>query len=82
MGHEASLPDSSLTIEAIRRELRTQTVGRRICLYDEVVSTNEALSELAAAGAAEGTVVLAESQTAGTARSRACGPRSSLAETD
>jgi BirA family biotin operon repressor/biotin-[acetyl-CoA-carboxylase] ligase len=68
MWREASFADSPLTIEAIRRDLRTRMVGRRICLYDEVASTNKALSELAAAGASEGTVVLAESQTTGRGR--------------
>lgn len=68
MSRNAGLADHPLTIEAIRRNLRTRTVGRRICLYDEVASTNETMSGLAAAGALEGTVVLAESQIAGRGR--------------
>ena len=54
----------SLDAEAICRKLRTRTVGRDLRLYGEVTSTNEVLRELARAGAPEGTVVLAEAQTA------------------
>jgi BirA family biotin operon repressor/biotin-[acetyl-CoA-carboxylase] ligase len=43
-------------------------VGRRIVLYETVGSTNAALRELARAGAAEGTVVMAEAQSAGRGR--------------
>jgi BirA family biotin operon repressor/biotin-[acetyl-CoA-carboxylase] ligase len=43
-----------------------------MCLYDEVASTNQALSELAVDGASDGTVVLAESQTAGRGRRDKC----------
>jgi len=54
----------SLDPEAIRRRLRTRTVDWDLRLYDEVTSTNDVLRELARAGAPEGTVVLAETQTA------------------
>lgn len=66
----AELPvlESTLSIEQIRRHLCAYTVGRRLCLYDTVSSTNAVLRELAAEGAAEGTVVVAESQTAGRGR--------------
>jgi BirA family biotin operon repressor/biotin-[acetyl-CoA-carboxylase] ligase len=68
MWRDALFLDPRLNVEAIRRQLRTRTVGRRVCLYDEVASTNATLSELVTAGAPEGTVVLAESQTAGRGR--------------
>lgn len=58
----------SLDAEAICRKLRTRTVGCDLRLYGEVTSTNEVLRELARAGAPEGTVVLAEAQTAAQGR--------------
>lgn len=57
-----------LDIEAIRDRLSTQTVGGRIALYQEIPSTNAALRDLTRAGAPEGTVVVAEGQTAGRGR--------------
>jgi BirA family transcriptional regulator, biotin operon repressor / biotin---[acetyl-CoA-carboxylase] ligase len=57
-----------LSIEHIRRRLATDRVGTRIHLFTEVESTNETLRRLADGGAIEGTVVLAESQTAGRGR--------------
>lgn len=68
MAPEAVLDQDALSVEAIRRRLTTQTVGRRICLYDAVTSTNHVLRDLAKAGTPEGTVVLAEGQTAGRGR--------------
>ena len=58
----------SLSIERIRQDLTAQTVGRHIYLFGEVASTNSVLVRLAKAGALEGTVVLAEGQTAGRGR--------------
>jgi BirA family biotin operon repressor/biotin-[acetyl-CoA-carboxylase] ligase len=57
-----------LSIEAIRRALRTRVVGRHVYLFGEVESTNTVLSDLAREGATEGTVVLAESQRRGRGR--------------
>jgi BirA family biotin operon repressor/biotin-[acetyl-CoA-carboxylase] ligase len=57
-----------LTIDGIRRRLVTDVVGRQIYLFGEVDSTNAKLRTLARGGAREGTVVLAESQTAGRGR--------------
>ncbi len=69
MRPEAPTVPDALSIELIRQHLLpTCVVGHRICLYDAVPSTNAALRELAKTGAAEGTVVLAESQTAGRGR--------------
>ncbi len=57
-----------LSIEAIRRRLRTSVVGRHLFLFGEVESTNTVLSRLAGSGATEGSVVLAESQRQGRGR--------------
>lgn len=40
MWRDALFDDPPLSIEAIRRQLRTRTVGRRISLYDEVTSSH------------------------------------------
>lgn len=68
MPRETVIAEDALAIPRIRQELSTQTVGRRILLYDEVASTNAVMRELARGGASEGTVVLAEAQTAGRGR--------------
>jgi BirA family biotin operon repressor/biotin-[acetyl-CoA-carboxylase] ligase len=57
-----------LDVAAIRRQLAGEVVGTHVYLFGDVVSTNAALRELAAAGAREGTVVLAESQRAARGR--------------
>lgn len=67
MSPEVSIQDA-LSIESIRRQLSAQVVGRQIYLFGEVSSTNDVLRDLAKAGAREGTVVLAEGQTAGRGR--------------
>ncbi|MBI3624770.1 MAG: biotin--[acetyl-CoA-carboxylase] ligase [Candidatus Rokubacteria bacterium] len=68
MAPEALIIQDALSIELIRRRLSAQVVGRQIYLFGEVPSTNETLRHLTKAGAREGTVVLAESQTAGRGR--------------
>lgn len=57
----------ALNLDRIREHLRSGMM-HRLCLYDTVASTNARLRELAAAGATEGTVVLADAQTAGRGR--------------
>ena len=57
-----------LSIEDIRRKLATDRVGFHIYLFGEVGSTNVALRRLAETGAADGTVVFAETQTVGRGR--------------
>lgn len=57
-----------LSIAEIRRRLRAPVVARQLYLCGKVESTNATLSRLARSGAPEGTVVLAESQTAGRGR--------------
>jgi BirA family biotin operon repressor/biotin-[acetyl-CoA-carboxylase] ligase len=59
---------TSLSVEAIRRRLTAGTVGRHLYVFAEVESTNATLRRLAREGAVEGTVVLADSQTAGRGR--------------
>jgi BirA family biotin operon repressor/biotin-[acetyl-CoA-carboxylase] ligase len=66
-------PDSApagenLNIELIRHGLSAEIVGGRLCIFWEVPSTNAVLRQMADAGAAEGTVVLAEAQTEGRGR--------------
>lgn len=48
--------------------LKTSWLGRTLYYYEEVGSTNEMAKELADAGAPEGTLVIAESQTSGRGR--------------
>jgi BirA family biotin operon repressor/biotin-[acetyl-CoA-carboxylase] ligase len=58
----------SLSITGIRRNLHAPVVGRQLYLCGKVESTNATLSRLARSGAPEGTVVIAEAQTAGRGR--------------
>lgn len=58
----------ALSIAGIRRRLQAPIVGRQLYLYGQVESTNATLNRLARSGAPEGTVVLAEAQTAGRGR--------------
>ena len=57
-----------LSISGIRGRLSSLAAGHQLFLFHEVESTNSTLSRLARSGAAEGTVVLAERQTAGRGR--------------
>ena len=68
---DVAAPASSvdlLSIDEIRRRLVTDRLGFQIYLFGEVSSTNDVLRHLAAKGAVDGTVVLAESQTMGRGR--------------
>lgn len=58
----------TLSIASIRRRLAAPTVARQLYLFGQVSSTNAALRQFALSGAPEGTVVLAETQTAGRGR--------------
>jgi BirA family biotin operon repressor/biotin-[acetyl-CoA-carboxylase] ligase len=60
--------DDLLSIELIRRRLSTRDVGFELHLFNEVPSTNDVACRLAEKGAREGTVVLAETQSAGRGR--------------
>src|SRR4029078_9890179 len=57
-----------LSIPRLRRHLDTEVVGHHIYLLGTVDSTNKVLRKLADAVAVEGTMVLAEAQTAARAR--------------
>jgi BirA family biotin operon repressor/biotin-[acetyl-CoA-carboxylase] ligase len=59
---------STLSIEAVRRRLAAPTVARQLYLLGVVSSTNAELRRFAISGAPEGTVVLADAQTAGRGR--------------
>ena len=61
------LPDR-LYPEEIKRNLNTGWLAQRILYLDETESTNHDAAQLAREGAAHGTVVIAESQTAGRGR--------------
>lgn len=54
--------------ESVKALLKTERFGRNLLFFDVVGSTQEKALELASAGAAEGTVVLADEQTSGVGR--------------
>jgi BirA family biotin operon repressor/biotin-[acetyl-CoA-carboxylase] ligase len=59
---------AELTPESIRSELHTDFVGQQVVCLDSVSSTNDVAKRLAQRGAPEGTLVVAEEQTAGRGR--------------
>ena len=61
-------PTTDLDIAALERALAHRIIGHRIHHYDLIGSTMDEARRLAADGAAEGTVVIAEEQTAGRGR--------------
>ena len=70
-----------MTIDDILSGLQNQTIGRRIQTYDRVGSTNDLALQCGIDGAAEGTLIVAESQTQGRGRhgrSWLAPPRSSI----
>ncbi|MCD6554008.1 MAG: biotin--[acetyl-CoA-carboxylase] ligase [Anaerolineae bacterium] len=62
------MAEEKLTMEAITRELPTRLIGRRVVVYPRVGSTNDEAKRLAEDGAPEGTLVVADEQTAGRGR--------------
>jgi BirA family biotin operon repressor/biotin-[acetyl-CoA-carboxylase] ligase len=68
MQADTSVANDALSLERIRQNLGPRLSEGRLRLYDAVPSTNTVLRELARAGAPDGTVVLADSQTAGHGR--------------
>jgi len=54
--------------ESVRKGLQTDFLGKTIRHFPEVTSTNDIAKELAAKGAEEGTVIIAETQTQGRGR--------------
>jgi BirA family biotin operon repressor/biotin-[acetyl-CoA-carboxylase] ligase len=60
--------ESDISPEAVSRRLTTKFIGRNFLYYPSVTTTMDVAREEAKAGASEGTVVVAEEQTAGRAR--------------
>ena len=59
-----------LSAEIITRDLHTGSIGQQVVCLDSVTSTNDVAKRLAEEGAPEGTMVLAEEQTAGRGRQK------------
>ena len=57
-----------MSSDNIKLGLDTEILGRKVISYSETGSTNEVAMALAAGGAQEGTLVVAESQTRGRGR--------------
>jgi BirA family transcriptional regulator, biotin operon repressor / biotin---[acetyl-CoA-carboxylase] ligase len=60
--------NDDLTAASIAAQRRTQVLGRQLEIHSTLPSTNTRAVELARQGAAEGTLILAEEQTAGRGR--------------
>lgn len=75
------MKESSLTAAAITDNLGTRFIGQRVIYYPSLTSTNDVAKQEAQQGAAEGTVVIAEEQTAGKGRIKRAwlSPRGSIA---
>lgn len=58
----------SLSAQAISDDLATRTLGRRVVYLPTAASTNDVARQLAEAGEPEGTLVIADEQTAGRGR--------------
>jgi BirA family biotin operon repressor/biotin-[acetyl-CoA-carboxylase] ligase len=67
-GYRITSSPDLLRIDDIRSGLRTRTVGKIIHVLAQTDSTNTVAMEMASEGAVEGTVVIAEAQTAGKGR--------------
>jgi len=63
----SQLPDLLLP-QLVRRELHTQLIGRQLHHFFQIGSTNEMAMQMGREGKADGTVVMAEEQTAGRGR--------------
>jgi acetyl-CoA carboxylase biotin carboxylase subunit len=59
------LNEDKLVPKEIKKGLKTKAFGHRIHYFEEVASTNKIAKEMAATGAEEGTMVLAETQSGG-----------------
>ncbi|MFC1939071.1 biotin--[acetyl-CoA-carboxylase] ligase [Chloroflexota bacterium] len=60
--------ENSLSPDSITRDLETSFVGQRVIYYPSLTSTNEVAKQESQQGAAEGTVIVADEQTAGKGR--------------
>ncbi len=68
MTNDTEMPSDELTPAAILNGLCTDFLGRQIVYYETIDSTNSAAKTLAQQGAVEGTLVIANEQTAGRGR--------------
>ncbi len=59
---------TGLSAASIKRDLRTAFIGQNVAYYPSIGSTNEVAKELAAQGAPEGTLVIADEQIGGKGR--------------
>ena len=57
-----------IRLQKIKEKLQTRFIGKTIHCFSEVASTNDLAKEMAAIGAKEGTVIIAETQTSGKGR--------------
>jgi BirA family biotin operon repressor/biotin-[acetyl-CoA-carboxylase] ligase len=73
--------EDSLSPALITADLATRFIGQRVIYYPKLASTMDVAREKAQRGAAEGTVIIAEEQTAGKGRSKRVwlSPRGSIA---
>ncbi|MFC1963766.1 biotin--[acetyl-CoA-carboxylase] ligase [Chloroflexota bacterium] len=62
------MEDQSLSAEKITRALRTRNIGQRVLYYPQLPSTMDVAREEAQHGAPQGTVIIADEQTAGRGR--------------
>ncbi len=67
-GYRLTASPDALLIEELRSGLETRIVGRELVFFDETDSTNTRARELGDQGHIEGTVVIADRQTAGKGR--------------
>ncbi|MBE1445928.1 biotin--[acetyl-CoA-carboxylase] ligase [Paenibacillus sp. OAS669] len=67
-GYRLTSKPEKLDVQAIQNRLETKVLGRTMFYYDEVDSTQIVARERIAQGAEEGTLVIAELQTAGRGR--------------
>jgi len=68
LGYRIILEPDTIRQRDIQSGLKTKVMGKEIHLFPAVASTNILAMEMASAGAPEGTVVLAETQTGGKGR--------------
>jgi BirA family biotin operon repressor/biotin-[acetyl-CoA-carboxylase] ligase len=62
------MTNDKLSAELIARDLNTRVLGRRVFYHERLGSTNDAARQLAEAGETEGTLVIADEQSAGRGR--------------
>jgi BirA family biotin operon repressor/biotin-[acetyl-CoA-carboxylase] ligase len=67
---ERRMSEDSLSAASVTDNLETRFIGQRVIYYPSVTSTNEAAKREARQGAAEGTVIIADEQTAGKGRKK------------